>query len=133
MIKGLNKLEVITIFAEDLAATRAFYENVFGLEVVWADEDSAVVRLEGLMINILRVERADTLVEPRAVAGAEAGARLLLTIAVEDANAVHEDLKRHGVTILNGPIDRPWGRRTVAFADPAGNVWEIAQILPPVS
>jgi catechol 2,3-dioxygenase-like lactoylglutathione lyase family enzyme len=133
VIKGLNKLEVITIFAEDLAATRAFYENVFGLEVVWADEDSAVVRLEGLMINILRVERADTLVEPRAVAGAEAGARLLLTIAVEDANAVHEDLKRHGVTILNGPIDRPWGRRTVAFADPAGNVWEIAQILPPVS
>jgi catechol 2,3-dioxygenase-like lactoylglutathione lyase family enzyme len=133
VIKGLNKLEVITIFAEDLAATRAFYENVFGLEVVWADEDSAVVRLEGLMINILRVERADTLVEPRAVAGAEAGARLLLTIAVEDANAVHEDLKRHGVTILNGPIDRPWGRRTVAFADPVGNVWEIAQILPPVS
>ena len=133
MIKGLNKLEVITIFAEDLAATRAFYENVFGLEVVWADEDSAVVRLEGLMINILRVERADTLVEPRAVAGAEAGARLLLTIAVEDANAVHEDLKRHGVTILNGPIDRPWGRRTVAFADPAGNVWEIAQILPTAS
>jgi uncharacterized glyoxalase superfamily protein PhnB len=34
------------------------------------------------------------------------------------------------VALLNGPIDRPWGRRTAAFADPAGNVWEIAQILP---
>jgi lactoylglutathione lyase len=133
VIQGLNKVEVITIFAEDLAATRAFYENVFGLEVVYADEASAVVRLENLMINILRVERAGTLVEPRAVAGAEAGARLLLTIAVEDANAVYEELKRHGVTILNGPVDRPWGRRTVAFADPAGNVWEIAQILSPGS
>ena len=129
MIKGLNKIEVITIFVEDLAATRAFYENVFGLEVVYSDDASAVVRLENLMINILRAERADTLVEPRAVAGAEAGARLLLTIAVEDANAVHEELKQHGVTILNGPTDRPWGRRTVAFADPAGNVWEAAQIL----
>jgi catechol 2,3-dioxygenase-like lactoylglutathione lyase family enzyme len=129
VIKGLNKLEVITIFVEDLAATRAFYENVFGLEVVYADEASAVVRLENFMINILRAERATTLIEPRAVAGAEAGARLLLTIAVEDANAVHEELKQHGVTILNGPTDRPWGRRTVAFADPAGNVWEAAQIL----
>ena len=129
MIKGLNKLEVITIFVEDLAATRAFYENVFGLEVVYADEASAVVRLENFMINILRAERATTLIEPRAVAGAEAGARLLLTIAVQDANAVHEELKQHGVTILNGPTDRPWGRRTVAFADPAGNVWEAAQIL----
>jgi catechol 2,3-dioxygenase-like lactoylglutathione lyase family enzyme len=133
MIKGLNKIEVITIFVDDLAAARAFYEDVFGLEVVYADDASAVVRLENLMINILRAERASTLVEPRAVAGAEAGARLLLTIAVDDADAVHEELKRHGVTILNGPIDRPWGRRTVAFADPAGNVWEIAQILTQAS
>jgi len=133
VIKGLNKLEVITIFVEDLAATRAFYENVFGLEVVYSDDASAVVRLENFMINILRADRADTLVQPRPVAPPEAGARLLLTIAVEDADAVHEELKQHGVTILNGPVDRPWGRRTVAFADPAGTVWEAAQILPQAS
>jgi len=133
VIKGLNKIEVITLFVEDLAATRAFYENVFGLEVVYSDEASAVVRLENLMINILRAERAGTLVEPQPVAGPESGARLLPTIAVDDANAVCEELKQHGVTILNGPTDRPWGRRTVAFADPAGNVWEVAQILPQAS
>ena len=39
-------------------------------------------------------------------------------------------LVAHGVTLLNGPVDRPWGRRTAAFADPSGNVWEVAQILP---
>ncbi|HPM51986.1 MAG TPA: hypothetical protein PK282_07100, partial [Rhodoglobus sp.] len=33
----------------------------------------------------------------------------------------------HGaVEQLNGPVDRPWGIRTAAFADPAGHVWEIA-------
>jgi catechol 2,3-dioxygenase-like lactoylglutathione lyase family enzyme len=133
VIKGLNKIEVITFFVEDLAAVRAFYENVFGLEVVYSDEASAVVRLENLMINILRAERADMLVEPRPVGSPEGGARLLITIEVADANAVCEELKQHGVTILNGPIDRPWGRRTVAFADPAGNVWEIAQHLPQAS
>jgi catechol 2,3-dioxygenase-like lactoylglutathione lyase family enzyme len=133
VIEGLNKIEVITLFVEDLTATRAFYENVFGLEVVYSDEASAVVRLENMMINILRAERAGTLVEPRPVAGPECGARLLPTIAVDDADAVFEALKRHGVTILNGPIDRPWGRRTVAFADPAGNVWEVAQLLPGAS
>ncbi len=133
MIKGLNRIEVITLFVEDLAASRAFYENVFGLEVVYSDENSAVVKLENLMINVLRAERGGMLVEPRSVAGPEAGPRLLPTIAVEDANAVCEELEQHGVTILNGPVDRPWGRRTVAFADPAGNVWEIAQILPPAS
>jgi catechol 2,3-dioxygenase-like lactoylglutathione lyase family enzyme len=133
VIKGLQKIEVITLFVEDLAAARAFYENVFGLEVVHADENSAVVRLENLMINVLRAERAETLVEPRPVGAGDAGARLLLTIQVADADDAYEELKRHGVTILNGPVDRPWGRRTVAFTDPAGHVWEIAQHLPPAS
>jgi len=130
VIKGLSKIEVITVFAEDLAATRAFYENVFGLEVVYADEASAVVRLDNLMINVLRADRADMLIEPRPVGPPDTGARLLITIQVDDADAVCEELRQHGVTILNGPVDRPWGRRTAAFADPAGTMWEIAQHLP---
>ncbi|GAA2687220.1 MULTISPECIES: VOC family protein [Actinoplanes] len=129
VIKGLNKIEVITFFVEDLAATRAFYEETLGLEVVYSDDVSAVVKLENLMINILHTDKADTLVEPRPVAAAEAGTRQLFTFEVADANAVFEELKAHGVTILNGPTDRPWGRRTISFLDPAGNVLEIAQVL----
>jgi catechol 2,3-dioxygenase-like lactoylglutathione lyase family enzyme len=33
------------------------------------------------------------------------------------------------VELLNGPLDREWGVRTAAFADPDGHVWEIAQEL----
>lgn len=51
----------------------------------------------------------------------------LLTNAVPDVDAVCEELKRRGVEFLNGPIDRPWGVRTAAFADPGGHAWEIAQ------
>ena len=48
------------------------------------------------------------------------------------ANALpHEDghaaLVARGVVFLNGPIDRPWGMRTAAFADPSGHCWELAQ------
>jgi lactoylglutathione lyase len=130
MIQGLDKIEVITLFAEDLAATKAFYQDVFGLEVIYEDDNSAVVQLKNLIINILKISQAPTLVEPAAVAGSGAGARLLLTISVPDADAVCAELDKHGVKLLNGPVDRPWGRRTAAFADPAGNVWEIAQELP---
>lgn len=129
MSRVLNKLEVITLFAEDLPATKAFYQNVLGLDVVYEDEASAVVRLENVMINLLLVANAPTLVEPTPVAGPQAGTRLLLTINVDNVDAVCEELKQHGVTLLNGPVDRPWGRRTAAFADPAGNVWEVAQDL----
>lgn len=130
MIKGLDRLEVITLFVEDVVAAKRFYQDVFGLEVVFENEDSAVVKLNNTMINLLVTDNAPTLVEPRPVAAPEAGSRLLLTIEVEDADAVCAELVEHGVTLLNGPIDRPWGRRTAAFADPSGNVWEVAQVLP---
>ena len=52
-----------------------------------------------------------------------------MTIKVADVDSVCRQLKAHGVALLNGPVDRPWKRRTATFEDPAGNVWEIAQIL----
>jgi uncharacterized glyoxalase superfamily protein PhnB len=48
---------------------------------------------------------------------------------VDDADATCALLARHGVALLNGPMDREWGMRTAAFTDPAGHVWEIAQPL----
>jgi catechol 2,3-dioxygenase-like lactoylglutathione lyase family enzyme len=130
MIKALSEIEVITLFVEDLPAAKAFYQDVFGLEVVYQDDVSAVLKLGTLMINLLQAGEAGELVTPAAVASSGLGSRVLLTIKVDDANAVCAELKQHGVTLLNGPVDRPWGRRTAAFADPAGNVWEIAQDLP---
>ena len=124
------EIEVITLFVEDVEAAKAFYVDVLGTEVIFADDDSAVVQLSNLMINLLQVDNAPTLVEPMRIGGAGAGARALYTIKVDDADAAFEELTARGATFLNGPIDRPWGRRTAAFADPAGNVWEIAQELP---
>ena len=124
------EIEVITLFVEDVAAARTFYVDVLGGEVIFADEGSAVVKLSNLMINLLHVDNAPTLVEPVQVGGPTAGARALYTIRVDDADAAYQELIERGATFLNGPIDRPWGRRTAAFADPAGNVWEIAEELP---
>jgi uncharacterized glyoxalase superfamily protein PhnB len=81
------------------------------------------------MLNLLQATQAPELVAPAAVASASRGAALLFTIRVADADAVCAELARHGVPLLNGPVDRPWGRRTAAFADPDGHVWEIAQEL----
>ncbi|MEK4436136.1 MULTISPECIES: VOC family protein [Paenibacillus] len=46
-----------------------------------------------------------------------------------DVDRVCNELEIRGVTLLNGPITRPWGRRTACFADPDGHIWEIAQVL----
>jgi catechol 2,3-dioxygenase-like lactoylglutathione lyase family enzyme len=129
-VTRFSEIEVITLFVEDVAAARTFYVDVLGGEVIFADDGSAVVRLSNLMINLLHIDNAPTLVEPVQVGGPTAGARALYTIRVDDADAAYRELSERGATFLNGPIDRPWGRRTAAFADPAGNVWEIAEELP---
>jgi uncharacterized glyoxalase superfamily protein PhnB len=63
------------------------------------------------------------------VGSAATGAAALFTIPVPDADAAAAELASRGVALLNGPIDRPWGVRTLAFADPDGHVWELAQDL----
>ncbi len=129
MIEALNEIEVITLFVPDLEKTTAFYRTVFGLPVVYEDANCAVVKLGGLMINLLDRARAPALVTPRAIAEPGAAPGTLLTIKVADVDSVCRQLREHGVALLNGPVDRPWKRRTAAFEDPAGNVWEIAQVL----
>jgi len=48
-------------------------------------------------------------------------------VTVNDVDAVCGDLATHGVELLNGPVDRPWGVRTASFRDPDGHIWELAQ------
>ena len=127
--RPLNAIEVVTLFVDDFAAAKAFYGKVFQAEVLSEDEVSCVLKFDGAMVNLLQASEASELVEPAPVASAAAGSRILLTIKVDDVDAVHANLRELGVTFLNGPIDRPWGRRTAAFADPYGHVWEIAQEL----
>ena len=122
-------IRYITLFVEDLDATKAFYRDVFGLGVEWEDDDSAVFGFGNTSIKLLRVGEADGLVGPARVAGPGAGARAQFTLPVEDADATCAMLAERGVALINGPIDRPWGVRTACFADPGGHLWEIAQTL----
>lgn len=125
----LDAIEVITLFVEDIGEARSFYQTVFAPEIVYQDEVSAVLKFAGIMVNLLQSTQAPELVAPSAVAKPQSGSRVLLTIKVDNADTVCAELRRRGVTLLNGPIDRPWGRRTAAFADPSGHVWEIAEEL----
>ena len=117
----------ITLFVEDLEATKRFYQEVFGLPITFADDDSAVFDFGNTIINLLKTTAALELIEPAVVASREAGSRLQLTIQVDDVDAMCVELATRGVELLNGPMDRPWGVRTASFSDPGGHVWEIAK------
>ena len=120
-------ISAITLFVEDLAATKAYYARAFGLPVHYEDANSAVFVFRDTIINLLRVTEAPALIAPSAVASPEAGSRFQLTLPVEDVDATAAELVARGVELLNGPMDRPWGIRTATFRDPAGHIWEIAR------
>jgi catechol 2,3-dioxygenase-like lactoylglutathione lyase family enzyme len=119
-------ISAITLFVEDLATTRQFYRDVFDLPIHYEDDVSAVFKFGASLVNLLQVTEAPELVGPATVASADAGARFQLTIEVDDVDSMSAELRRRGVELLNGPIDRPWGVRTAAFRDPGGHIWEIA-------
>ena len=120
-------IAAITLFVEDLGEAKRFYGEVFGLPVVFEDENSTVFRFGETLINLLKVTEAPGLIEPAIVASADAGARFQFTLGVQDVDAMCEELRRRGVDLLNGPMDRPWGIRTASFRDPGGHIWEIAR------
>lgn len=120
-------ISAITLFVEDLSAAKEFYGRVFGLPVVFEDDDSVVFRFGKTLVNLLKTTAAGELIEPAAVAPREAGSRLQFTIEVDDVDAMCAQLTARGVVLLNGPMDRPWGVRTASFKDPAGHIWEIAR------
>lgn len=117
----------ITLFAEDLPAAKRFYQEIFGLPVIFEDANSCVFQIGETLINLLKISEAGELIHPAQPAGPDAGARAVFTLHVDDVDVLCAELAARGVTLLNGPIDRPWGVRTASFIDPAGTIWEIAK------
>jgi lactoylglutathione lyase len=120
----------ITLFTEDFARSKSFYQEIFDKSILFEDENSAVFQFGDTVINVLAAPAAPELVAPGTVAPGGAGIRAVMTVEVDDVDAVCADLAQQGVTLLNGPMDRPWGIRTASFTDPGGHVWEIAQPTP---
>ena len=123
-------LGALTMFVEEVQHVRAFYRDVLGLRAVFEDDVSIVFDLGGTMLNVLEVTAAADVVAPARPAAVGDMPQMLLSLWVEDVDAVCRDVQERGVVLLNGPVDRSWGKRTAAFADPAGAVWEIAQDIP---
>jgi len=122
-----NQIFATTVFVADKDVAKSFYERVFEKAPVYEDENSVVFKFGETMINLLVDSEAPDLIAPAPVASKENGARSQFTIQVDDVDAHAARLDKLGVALVNGPMDRPWGIRTLLFADPDGHLWEFAK------
>ena len=123
-----REIGAMTLYVPDLDAARKFYADVFGLDAQPLEEDTAMLRFEGIFVFLCQSAAAAQPL-PEVLDGAAKGVGQFAVI-VDDVDAVCAEIAGRGVQPLAGPADRDWGMRTATFADPAGHIWEIAQEIP---
>src|SRR5262249_48289648 len=102
MSLSLQRMNVVTVFAEGLAAAKAFYERVLGLEVLGEEKNefgpSVVFKLGNIMINLAHVTAGPDFGAPGEVAPRGEGARVVLPATVSNVDEACAELARLGVT-----------------------------------
>lgn len=105
----MRGLAYVSLYADDLQASRRFYGDLLGLPVVD----------EGDWGLVLRAGPVDVFVHSRGDAPTQ---HVEMTFDVRDVDAAIDTLRATGVPLVDEPADREWGDRDGAVADPDGNV-----------
>jgi catechol 2,3-dioxygenase-like lactoylglutathione lyase family enzyme len=112
----------LTVYASDLAATRAFYADVLGMAITELAPDAIEARRGDVLIRI------DGGAEKRKRGRKwmqEAG--LYLTIETDDFAKLHADLTKRGASFLGEVTVDADGRRFTGLHDPDGVLIEIVE------
>ena len=115
----------LTVYASDLAASRAFYVDVLGMAVSDVDADSLLARRGEIVV---RIEGGAEKRRRGRKWMQEAG--LYLTITTDDFTKLHADLTKRGATFLGEVSTDADGNRYSGLHDPDGVLIEIAESRP---
>ena len=121
-----QRLSLVTLGVSDLARSRAFYEEL-GWATGAAPEDDVVFFQAGGMVIALWDRAA--LAEDSGVtdSGGWGGITLAHNVgSPAEVDAVIEEARAAGGTIVREPGETSWGGYSAAFTDPDDHPWEVA-------
>jgi len=131
MAQSLKSVNVITLFVEDQLRSKEFYEQVFDVGGVDEGHGTVIFQFDNLFLRLLRREEAESeMLGQVPVGDAHAGVTVQPAFRVEDTDTLCAELAERGISIVYGPVDRPWGVRSAAFVDPDGHVWQFSSDIP---
>ncbi len=108
----------INLHVHDVAREIAFFRDVVGLELQFADESFHYARFDGGTVGFAVAGSGEA-------APSEPPADRLTGIGfvVEDVDAACREMKVRGARFTMEPSRQPWGGYMAMFADPEGNVF----------
>jgi lactoylglutathione lyase len=124
---AVESVGYVILYVRDVEASVAFYRDALGLPFKLRDAGYAEFVTGETKFGLLDRTRASDLIHRESTEGGPAGEVLFI---VDDVDAEAERLRGLGVEFLSGPVDRPWGHRTLHLLDPDGFVVELAQKIP---
>jgi catechol 2,3-dioxygenase-like lactoylglutathione lyase family enzyme len=92
----------------DVAAGVAYYRDVLGFGINYQQDDIGVMDRDAVRVLLhARTERHTGI-----------GSTY---VYVDDADALHAELRERGARVEGEPVDHPWGLRDFRVLDPEGN------------
>jgi predicted enzyme related to lactoylglutathione lyase len=117
-----------SVLSDDLAATRDWYVSLFGYRVEF--DSDWFVHLQSTDPDVeLGILASDHEIVPAAVRGQPSGG--ILTIVVEDVDAVHRQAVDRGVDVVESPRNLFYGQRRMLLVDPNGLIIDVSSECPP--
>ena len=116
------------VCTERLAASRDFYRELLGFEVVFENEWYVQLRLpDEPAAQIAFVERGHASV-PAGHGRAPQG--VLVTVELDDATACHARARALGLEVVYPLRDEAWGQRHFMVLDPNGLLVDVVELIP---
>ena len=114
------------LYAEDLEAARAFYEDVLGLpEISFDPARDLFLRCDHSVLIIFKASKTKLGDAGIAAQGTVGAGHLAFSASFDELEAWKEKLTSAGVQIVD-EISWQNGARSIYFKDPAGNILEFA-------
>lgn len=115
----MSRFTGICLVTQDVGRLCDFYQDVLQVEAK-GDEVFTAVATQGAELSLF-VESGMEQMAPGSMTGAGSGG-YTLEFEVEDVDAEYARLTKMDVPIVKPPTTQPWGRRSVWFRDPDGNL-----------
>jgi lactoylglutathione lyase len=121
----MPRVDYVIHYVESLERSMTFYRDVMGLKVRIHGDGYVEFEMDNTKFSLFERSKLLELIgrEPGTAPCGEIG------FIIDDVDTEAARLSRLGVEILMGPMNRPWGERTLHISDPDGNIIEFAQKL----
>lgn len=109
----------VCIVSDNVPRLCAFYREILKLRPEEANIFE-IIPTKGAVLSIYSSERTEKMA-PGCLNGAGTG-RYTIEFEVDDVDREFERLQAMNIEIVKPPTTQPWGRRSVWFRDPDGNI-----------